>query len=138
MNNTRQGPISPLRGSSEVCYKLHVQFFAMRDDIQRFYHTDKHILLDREPNTNELIMTQDRELGTEQCKQVLYCELNKHKPNIYITTYAVMLSWSSFYSFYCPRLYHNIYIYIYIYIEIFQNFWSMFIRKCSMTSSQGD
>ena len=86
MNNTRQGPVSPLRGSSGVWYKLHVQFFIMKDDIQRFYHTDKHILPDRELDINELLMTQDRELGMEQCKQVLYCKLNKHKPNIYITT----------------------------------------------------
>ena len=93
-NNTRQGPVLPLRGSSGVWYELHVQFFTTRDDIRRFYRTDKHILPDREPDTNELLVTQDRELGTGQCKQVLNCELNKQKPNIYITTTIPVFSQS--------------------------------------------
>ena len=64
-NNTRQGPVSPLRSLSGVWYELHMQFFTTRDDIQRFYCSDKHILPDRKPDTNELLMTQERELGME-------------------------------------------------------------------------
>ena len=34
--------------------------------------TDKHILPGREPDTSELLMAQDRELGTKQWKQAIY------------------------------------------------------------------
>ena len=44
----------------------------MRDDCKWLMQTDKHILPGREPDTSELLMAQDRELGTKQWKQVIY------------------------------------------------------------------